>query len=235
MKSVKAFWKRSFEVDESSGFSMADISFDPAVAARLNELPVIDHPTAEPTVLGASDTSRREVREYRPVIDPSRAESRVLEVSEPTRHQVRESLLVTDLQKTLPRVPQASKPLRNQMRENLRVTDLPKEGSRIPAASKPPENQVRVNLPVTDLPKADPTVSKASSLEASNPPVEEVRHWKMAEGTTQPAALEAIKLAKEQETAVLERLKMQGKAADMPPYHFLKLIGKGTYGRVYLA
>jgi protein-disulfide isomerase len=42
---------------------------------------------------------------------------------------------------------------------------------------------------------------------------------------------EAIKAAQTQEKAIRERLKKDGAA--FPPYKFLELIGKGSYGRVY--
>ena len=42
---------------------------------------------------------------------------------------------------------------------------------------------------------------------------------------------EAIKAAQTQERAIRERLKKDGTA--FPPYKFLELIGKGSYGRVY--
>jgi len=42
---------------------------------------------------------------------------------------------------------------------------------------------------------------------------------------------EAIKAAQTQEKAIRERLKKDGTA--FPPYKFLELIGKGSYGRVY--
>lgn len=42
---------------------------------------------------------------------------------------------------------------------------------------------------------------------------------------------EAIKAAQTQEKAIRERMKKDGTA--FPPYKFLELIGKGSYGRVY--
>lgn len=42
---------------------------------------------------------------------------------------------------------------------------------------------------------------------------------------------EAVKIAKQQETAVHEKLKRNG--LDIPKYEFLELIGKGAYGRVF--
>lgn len=42
---------------------------------------------------------------------------------------------------------------------------------------------------------------------------------------------EAVKIAKQQETAVHEKLKRNG--LEIPKYEFLELIGKGAYGRVF--
>jgi len=42
---------------------------------------------------------------------------------------------------------------------------------------------------------------------------------------------EAVKIAKQQETAVHEKLKRSG--LEIPKYEFLELIGKGAYGRVF--
>jgi len=42
---------------------------------------------------------------------------------------------------------------------------------------------------------------------------------------------EAVKIAKQQETAVHEKLKRSGQ--EIPKYEFLELIGKGAYGRVF--
>lgn len=40
-------------------------------------------------------------------------------------------------------------------------------------------------------------------------------------------------LAKQQQKVIHERLRRKG--APVPPYDFIELIGKGTYGRVYSA
>lgn len=43
--------------------------------------------------------------------------------------------------------------------------------------------------------------------------------------------LRQIRDAQEMQQAVLDRANRTGE--DLPPYEFLELIGKGTYGRVY--
>ena len=94
---------------------------------------------------------------------------------------------------------------------------LPKTGTEEPALSEVAKDQRPE--------QRSPTPNRPESSEDMN-----FLHPESAAAMTEHRR-EAVRMAKSQEAAVVEKCKRSGAAA--PPYTFDELIGKGSFGRVY--